>query len=246
MAVPELEGPAEVYYDAEQSAKYTQNSRVIHVQREMAERCVELMETAEGLILDVGCGSGLSGSVLTEHGFSWIGVDISADMLQMAEEREECLDCVRMDMGDGLHFQPGTFDGVISVSAIQWLLHSYSSLSHPVRRIRTFFTTLYSVCRPGARCVLQFYLKSAKEIEILKSEAVRAGFNGGIQIDGEGTRNVKSFLVLTSGSAGSRRRREKKKEGRIDRILRKKERLRERGVEVPRDTKYTGRRRSQR
>lgn len=40
------------------------------------------------LILDVGCGSGLSGQALEEAGHVWLGVDISRDMLDVANERE--------------------------------------------------------------------------------------------------------------------------------------------------------------
>lgn len=246
MKLPELEGPAELYYNSEQSEKYTWNSRIIHIQRELAWRCMDLLEIEEkGLILDVGSGSGLSGSVLSEGGHEWVGVDISMDMLALAGDRRESLDCLRMDMGEGLHFQPGIFDGVISVSAIQWLFHSYNSSSHPTRRIRTFFTSLYSVCKPKAKCVLQFYLKNQKQIDMLRNEAMRAGFNGGIQIDNEGTRSVKNFLVLTSGASAVKRSKGKKLR-RIDTILKKKEKLRQKGIEVPRDTKYTGRRRSKR
>lgn len=31
----------------------------------------------------VGCGSGLSGETLSEHGHQWIGLDISQSMLSM-------------------------------------------------------------------------------------------------------------------------------------------------------------------
>jgi 2-polyprenyl-3-methyl-5-hydroxy-6-metoxy-1,4-benzoquinol methylase len=33
------------------------------------------------MLLDIGCGSGLSGSVLEENGHFWVGIDISAAML---------------------------------------------------------------------------------------------------------------------------------------------------------------------
>ena len=32
-------------------------------------------------ILDVGCGSGLSGEILTEEGHIWVGMDIAPSML---------------------------------------------------------------------------------------------------------------------------------------------------------------------
>ena len=51
----------------------------------MAERAIELLnisdERGSCLILDIGCGSGLSGEVLEEYGHRWIGVDISPSML---------------------------------------------------------------------------------------------------------------------------------------------------------------------
>jgi len=39
------------------------------------------------MILDIGCGSGLSGEVLSEEGHFWVGLDISKDMLNVAVER---------------------------------------------------------------------------------------------------------------------------------------------------------------
>ena len=50
----------------------------------MTERAVELLnipEDTSGFILDIGCGSGLSGEVLQENGHYWVGIDISPSML---------------------------------------------------------------------------------------------------------------------------------------------------------------------
>ena len=40
---------------------------------------------ASSFLLDLGCGSGMSGAVLSEAGHAWVGCDISADMLSLAE-----------------------------------------------------------------------------------------------------------------------------------------------------------------
>ena len=37
------------------------------------------------VVLDIGCGSGISGSVLSHHGHAWVGCDISPDMLALAQ-----------------------------------------------------------------------------------------------------------------------------------------------------------------
>ena len=50
----------------------------------MTHRALELLALPEGkpsFILDIGCGSGLSGEILEEEGHIWAGVDISPSML---------------------------------------------------------------------------------------------------------------------------------------------------------------------
>lgn len=57
---------------------------MIDIQVQMCERAIELLllpEDQSCLLLDVGCGSGLSGSVLEDQGHLWIGFDISSSML---------------------------------------------------------------------------------------------------------------------------------------------------------------------
>lgn len=244
--IPELQGPADVFYNEKESINYTKCSRIQYIQKKISQRCIELLEMEEkGLILDIGCGSGLSGSVISEYGHNWIGIDLSKDMLNIAKTEGEALEYIRMDMGEGLPFQPGTFDGIISVSALQWIFHSYSANQLPIKRIRKFFTTLYSACKPNAKCVLQYYLKNTKDVETLKNEALRAGFGGGIHIEDQGTKNVKSFLVLTNGIVKSKKNIKKRKVNtRLEKLLIKKDRLRRKGVKVSDDSRYTGKRRS--
>lgn len=56
------------------------------VQDQMTRRALELLVLPEDqpcLLLDIGCGSGISGQVLEEEGHMWIGVDIAPAMLSM-------------------------------------------------------------------------------------------------------------------------------------------------------------------
>lgn len=60
------------------------SSRIIDIQVQMSERAIELLllpEDAPCYLLDIGCGSGLSGSVLEDQGHIWVGMDISPSML---------------------------------------------------------------------------------------------------------------------------------------------------------------------
>ena len=124
------------------------------IQSTLSERALELLSLPEDsgphLVLDVGCGSGLSGECITEAGHEWIGVDISRDMLNVAVENEVEGDVLLNDMGQGLPFRPATFDGCISISAIQWLCNAESTGANPYRRLLTFFTSLFRCLVRGA------------------------------------------------------------------------------------------------
>jgi 18S rRNA (guanine1575-N7)-methyltransferase len=59
---------------------------MIEIQLTMSERAVELLCLPDDKpchILDLGCGSGLSGETLSEQGHIWTGVDISSAMLRI-------------------------------------------------------------------------------------------------------------------------------------------------------------------
>ncbi len=81
---PESMAPPEIFYNAESAAKYANNSRMLKVQRQMADRAIALLNLPPKqpkYILDLGCGSGLSGEAISDAGHEWVGCDISADML---------------------------------------------------------------------------------------------------------------------------------------------------------------------
>ena len=92
-------------------------------------------------------------------------------MLEVAVEREVEGDLLLGDMGQGLPFRAGTFDGAISVSAIQWLCNADKKIHNPVKRLHTLFSTLYSVLRRGAKAVLQVYPENAEQMELITYQA---------------------------------------------------------------------------
>jgi len=90
MSRPELTGHASLFYNEKEAKKYNSSSRMIGIQREITERAIELLrldDSRPSLVLDIGCGSGLSGQVLEEKGHVWLGCDVSRDMLNVAQER---------------------------------------------------------------------------------------------------------------------------------------------------------------
>ncbi|KAK2577256.1 hypothetical protein KPH14_003397 [Odynerus spinipes] len=268
---PEHLAPPEVFYNEEEARKYTQSSRIMDIQVQMCERAVELLllpEDTPALLLDIGCGSGLSGSVLEDEGHTWIGVDISSAMLGVAQERETDGDLILGDMGQGMPFRAGSFDGAVSISALQWLCNADKASHNPSKRLYHFFSTLFSCLTRSARAVLQFYPENNEQVELVMMQATKAGFFGGIVVDfPNSTKAKKFFLVLMTGgpaalpealgtneenstiSYTSKRDYIKKARGKPlkksrDWITEKKERRRKQGKQVRADSKYTGRRRS--
>lgn len=136
MSRPEELAPPEVFYNDSESFKYTSSTRVQHIQAKMTLRALELLNLEKDvpqLILDLGCGSGLSGEILTEEGYDWVGMDISPSMLATGLDRDVEGDLFLADLGNGIPFRAGTFDAAISISAIQWLCNADSANVDPKR-----------------------------------------------------------------------------------------------------------------
>ncbi|XP_070500206.1 18S rRNA (guanine-N(7))-methyltransferase [Chironomus tepperi] len=268
---PEHLAPPEIFYNDDEAKKYSQNTRIIEIQEEMSERAYELLllpEDEPQLILDVGCGSGLSGSVLEENGHYWIGIDISQAMLDVAVDREVEGDLILGDMGEGMPFKAGSFDGALSISALQWLCNADKTHHVPQKRLYQFFTTLYACLTRNARAVFQFYPENAEQIDMITSQALRSGFHGGVVVDyPNSSKSKKYYLVLMTGGVQqlppglgteesseqipySRKReltkniRGKNPKRSKDWIMHKKERRRQQGNDTRADSKYTGRKRS--
>ncbi|XP_054711994.1 probable 18S rRNA (guanine-N(7))-methyltransferase [Uloborus diversus] len=269
---PEHVAPPEIFYNEDEARKYTSNSRMIDIQVQMSERAIELLALPDDqscLILDLGCGSGLSGQALEEQGHSWIGIDISQAMLSIAKEREVEGDVILSDLGEGMFFRAGVFDGAISISALQWLCNADKRSHKPAKRLYNFFSTLYGCLARGSRAVFQFYPENSDQIELVTQQAMKAGFGGGLVVDYPNSSKAKKFfLVLLTGGpqklpaalgteessqdhikyVKSRIRgkihRGKPPKSNRDWVLEKKERRRRQGKDVKPDTKYTARKRS--
>ncbi|KAJ7954641.1 Methyltransferase [Quillaja saponaria] len=201
---PELQAPPEIFYDDTEARKYTSSSRIIEIQSILSERALELLAlTDDGvpkLLLDIGCGSGLSGETLSENGHHWIGLDISQSMLNVAVEREVEGDLLLGDMGQGLGLRHHVIDGAISISAVQWLCNADKSSHNPRLRLKAFFGSLYRCLATGARAVFQLYPENIHQRELILTSAMRAGFSGGVVVDyPHSTKSRKEYLVLTCG-----------------------------------------------
>ncbi|KAF2105263.1 williams Beuren syndrome chromosome region 22 protein-like protein [Lophiotrema nucula] len=276
MSRPEDTLPPDLFYNDSESRKYTTSSRIQKIQSDMTRRALALLSlSSPSLVLDIGCGSGLSGEILSQADDEgtpggphvWVGFDISASMLGVALEKEVEGDLLLADAGQGVPFRAGTFDAAISISAIQWLCNAESSEDSPAGRLSRFFNGLYASLRRGGRAVCQFYPKNNEQKKMVSSAAVRAGFGAGLLEDDPGTKNAKTYLVLTVGGGDldgditgvvrgmegvdvmdQRRKAKSKKRAEDTRgsrawIMNKKEKMERQGRVVKASSKYTGRKR---
>ncbi|KAL6727267.1 hypothetical protein Aduo_009159 [Ancylostoma duodenale] len=277
---PEYSGPPELYYNESEASKYASNSHIVRIQTEMAERALELLalpEEKSAFLLDIGCGTGISGGVLANNGHCWVGLDVSRSMLKLAsedeEDRDNMGDFVWTDMGTGVPFRPGTFDGAISISAIQWLCHANAADQNPKRRLHRFFQTLYGCLGRGTRAVFQFYPENEHQSALIMTQATKAGFNGGLVVDYPNSVKAKKvYLVLMTGGIAqlpkaltgeeemehqvhventgrtftlSRKHEKKPSKGSKEWINKKRERMLKQGRTVRHESKYSGRKRKQ-
>lgn len=105
-------------------------------------------------------------------------------------------------MGHGLPFRAGAFDGAVSISALQWLCYASKASDNPVKRLYRFFSSLFACLSRNARAVLQFYPENSEQIELVTTQATKAGFFGGVVVDyPNSTKAKKVFLVLMTGGA---------------------------------------------
>lgn len=332
MSRPEHMAPPENFYDENEARKYTNNTRIIKVQSEMTQRCLELIgiefnrekieeeeekdksiypsesensqdgsesesnaddeedqsqleieqlsSNSEYLqpminppmnILDLGCGSGLSGQLISEHGHLFWGLDISQSMLDVAQERHIDGELICSDLGHGFSFAAGFFDAAISVSALQWLCNSDKTVDIPWKRLMKFFVSLHKCLKLGGKAAIQFYPENEKQLELISNAAMKSGFAGGLYVDYPNSTTAKKYYLVLStaleGKLGIIMREGKKEEtDKCDQVKKKirkgrkngkdgfdfkskfwiynkKERQRKQGKMVRVDSKYTGRKR---
>jgi 18S rRNA (guanine1575-N7)-methyltransferase len=204
MSRPEAatEGRADKFYNSSEAQSYSQSNRLRRVQLSLGNRSLQLLQLPPNVpqyILDIGCGTGISGVPLSRAGHIWVGTDISISMLQVAakERGSKGTDVLISDMGHGLPFRDDMFDAAISVSALQWLCYEAKHhLKSPRDRLLKFFKTLRRQLKEGGRAVLQFYPEQPQDATAIRDAAVQCGFRGGIVVDYPSDLNAKKYYLV--------------------------------------------------
>jgi len=190
--MPEEQAPSEAYWAPREAVRYELSSSMRRMQAALTARALELAGFKKrARILDAGCGTGFSTQLLLEAGFDAVGIDAAEAMVGIAEAKG--LPVYRASM-DKLPFPKESFDGIVSISALQWLLIGTPQAARDAAK--KVAAEWARVLKPKGTVVIQFYPKSQQIMEIVGKQFRRAGFAGQFVIDNpDNPRKRKIFLV---------------------------------------------------
>jgi cyclopropane fatty-acyl-phospholipid synthase-like methyltransferase len=177
------------YYSDEEVERYARSGGMRRAQEKIAYRVLELLELETGSsILDIGSGPGYTAEVYRSEGYNVTCMDLIPKMIKKA--REKRFESYLGDMRNiGEIFAGRKFDGVVSVSAFQWIKDK--------QEIQKVVQGIYSVLNKGNQLVIQFYPKSEQELKETARIFTRNGFHGQIITDWPNIpKNRTTYLVM--------------------------------------------------
>ena len=184
------------YYIKDRLLDYAYSKSMMRIQEKITKRVLELLdfENNNKLILDAGCGPGFASFYLQQHGFKVVSLDLINNFLNIYDMSE--VNPIAGDMSY-LPIKPDTFDGIISISALQWICRDIDSKSEIMKLIE-LVKSFYLALKTNGIIVIQFYPKNTKILEEIGSIFVKnASFEGGYIIDNENSpKKRKIFLKL--------------------------------------------------
>jgi len=162
-------GNPQFYYTDDEVNKYARSGGMKRAQEKIAYRVLELLElTPESSLLDVGSGPGYTAEVYCSEGYNVTCLDLIPKMIEKAKEKE--FESYVGDMREiGKIFPRRKFDGVVSVSALQWIKDK--------KEIQKVAEGIYSVLKKDSPAIIQFYPKSEQELKETARVFIKGGFH---------------------------------------------------------------------
>jgi 18S rRNA (guanine1575-N7)-methyltransferase len=188
------------YFRGDILTQYATSKSMRKIQQKITSRALELMNFSrkDALILDAGCGPGFASMYLKEIGYRVVGLDIISDFLYYYEIKD--LNPVNADMCL-VPFKSNIFDGIISISALQWVFKDNSD-NKMKRNLINLITYFYSILRDNSKAIIQFYPKNDAVMSMIgKIITENTKFCGEYIIDNpQNPKKRRIFLVLEKKS----------------------------------------------
>ncbi|MHA1321033.1 MAG: class I SAM-dependent methyltransferase [Promethearchaeota archaeon] len=183
------------YFNAETLTSYAESKSIMRTQKKIIIRALELLELKNdhSLILDAGCGPGFAASYLNELGYKTVALDIIAEFLKYYDI--EHLNPILADMCYP-PFKPNSFDSIISISALQWVIRDVTDKNEKLH-LTNLFVSFYQILKPESKMIVQFYPKSTVIMDYI-AEIVnnRTNFKGNFIIDNPNNQKKRKVYLL--------------------------------------------------
>jgi len=183
------------YFNAETLTNYAESKSIMRTQKKITLRALELLDlkNPHSLILDAGCGPGFAAAYLNELGYKTVALDIISEFLKYYDI--EYLTPILADMCYP-PFKPDSFDSVISISALQWIIRDVNS---EIERLilTNLFVSFYQILKPKSKMIVQFYPKSTIIMDYI-AEIVnnKTKFKGNFIIDNPNNPKKRKIYLL--------------------------------------------------
>ncbi|MFA6049348.1 MAG: class I SAM-dependent methyltransferase [Candidatus Micrarchaeia archaeon] len=190
---PEQSFSALEYYESEEGKSHVEKNAVRKIQRGLTMRALLLAKIPlQEKLLDAGCGSGYSLELLKEAGYKAQGFDLSPRLVALAKAKK--LDARVGDI-QKIPFPDAAFGGIISISALQWLLQGTEK--EQKEKLSKCASEFWRVLKAGGKAAIQFYPES-EEQAMVAAKAFRAkGFKTILHTENpENARKRKVFILL--------------------------------------------------
>jgi len=184
------------YFSSETLTNYAESKSIMRTQKKITIRALELLELKNdrSLILDAGCGPGFAAIYLNELGYKTVALDIISEFLKYYDI--EYLNPILADMCYP-PFKPDSFDSIISISALQWVIRDVKSESERII-LTNLFVSFYQILKPESKMIIQFYPKSTVIMDyIAEIVNTKTNFEGNFIIDNPNNpKKRKVYLLL--------------------------------------------------
>jgi SAM-dependent methyltransferase len=183
------------YYNEERVEEYANSKALMRIQEKITYRAMNIAQVKPpARVLDLGMGCGFATTYLYINKYNTVGVDLNRDFLTYYHTPE--LNPIQGDMRY-LGFRPQSFDMVISISAIQWVLAEKNDALRQ-KLIKQIAQCCGELLIPGGKVVMQLYPKSDESMKEMGAIFADSGyFEGNFIIDNvDSPRKRKVFLYL--------------------------------------------------
>jgi len=170
------------YYKNDTLLKYANSKNLMRIQEKITKRVIDILnfKNSQKLILDAGCGPGFASFYLQQHGFRLVSLDLINEFLKVYDMSG--LNPINGDMCN-CSFRPNSFDGIVSISALQWIYQDFDK--EKTNKIMIgLVKSFYSMLKEHGKIVIQFYPKNSEVMKKVGTYFIdNASFEGGYIID---------------------------------------------------------------